>query len=123
MSDLIRIALPVPATGTALGDAGDDYVASLSVGILVDGVPLDALDGDTFEAIMTATRLRHLAFHPRTRAFVPGEMKAASLHAAIERHWSSIDAHASELPDLTRIADIVAKSIRTATTVAWMQMN
>jgi len=123
MTDLTRMALPVPATGTALGQPGDDYVASLIVGITVDGAPLDVIDGPTFEAILSATRLRHLGFHPRTRAFIPGEMKAPSLHAAIERHWSSIDAHAAELPDLPRIADIVAKSIRTATTVAWLQMN
>ena len=123
MTTPTRIALPVPAPGTALGDAGDAYVASLQIGILVDGAPLDMLEGPAFEAIMSACRLRHLGFHPRTRGFVEGEIMAASLHRAIERHWASIDAHAAEMPDLPRIADVLARSIATATTIAWIQMN
>ena len=120
MTQPSRMALPVPPVGTALGDAGDAYVASLQVEILVDGRVLVTVDGTAFEEIVSAIRLRHLAFHPRNRGLLSNRMKAASFCAAIDRHWSSVDSYG---PRTAGIADTVATAARTADFVGWAQAN
>lgn len=123
MNSLTRMALPVPAVGTALGDAGDAYVASLQIQISVDGRPLAVMGGTAFEMLMLSVRLRHLAFHWRTRAFVAGEMKAPSLAALIGRHWCSIDSSASEAEGLLDAAREIDDACRDASVVSWSQIN
>lgn len=120
---LKRIALDVPATGTALGDAGDAYVASLQIDLRVDGRSIATVDGTAFEAIMSALRLRHLCFHPRTRAFKPGSMGAWAMAQSIDRHWASIDSHASEIDGIRETADAMLAACRGAETAAWFQAN
>lgn len=120
---LKRMALDLPAVGTALGDAGDAYVASLQIDLRVDGKAVATIDGTTFEAIMSALRLRHLCFHPRTRAFQPNSMGAWAMAQSIERHWSSIDSYGDEIADIRDTADMVLTSCRAGGTVAWFQAN
>lgn len=122
MNHLTRTALPVPALGTAISDEGDAYVASLMIEINVDSTHTLTVDGTSFEMIMSAIRLRHLAFAPRTRALVAGEMKAASFTAAISRHWSSIDSMAEE-PRLLEVAGTLETFTRDASAISWKQTN
>ena len=123
MNALTRMALPVPAVGTAIGEAGDAYVASLQIQISVDGQPLLTMSGMAFEWFMLSMRLRHLAFHPRSRAFVPGEMKAPSMTRHIGRDWASIDSSASEVEGLIDTARTIETACRDAVTVSWSQIN
>lgn len=123
MNSLTRMALPVPAVGTALGDAGDAYVASLQIQISVDGRPFTVMGGTAFEMLMLSIRLRHLSFHPRTRAFVPGEMKAPAMTKAIGRDWSSLDGNATEVEGLLDAARDIENACRDASVVCWSRIN
>lgn len=123
MNAIMRMALPVPAIGTAIGDEGDAYVASLAITVSVDGQPVGTLPGDVFEAIVTSMRVRHLAFHPRTRAFTAGSMKAPALVAAIDRNWSSIDGFAIEVDGLREAAQALRDAANGKSGVSWVQAN
>jgi hypothetical protein len=123
MTALTSPALPVPALGTALGPAGDAYVASLQVALKVDGQPVGILDGPRFETLMLALRLRHLAFHARTRALIPGQVPAATLDAAIARYWAALDAHAVDTPGLLATAEALELAVRGAGVLTWAQAN
>ena len=123
MNTPIRMALDVPALGTAISDEGDAYVDSLAISVAIDGKPPVVLTGTAFEAIMTALRLRHLCFHPRTRAFTAGSMKAPNLVAAIDRHWSSIDGAAYEIDGLRESADTIRTMALGAVEASWTQTN
>ncbi len=90
-----RIALPIPRVGTALSEDGDAYVASLDVVLRAPGGTV-ALDGTTFESLTMAVGLRHLAFHPRSRAAIPGAIPATAMARHIEANWSSVDSHGVE---------------------------
>lgn len=107
------VSLPMPMSGSAIGEAGDAYVESLRVAIEVDG-----------QAVATVTgTMRHIAFHPRTRALIGGSMKAPSFAAAVDRHWSSIDSTGFAVAGLTETADTMATHARTGTTISWRQVN
>lgn len=120
---LVPMAHAVPAPGRALGPAGDAYVASLLVDIFVDDTKVATLPGETFEQLMTAAQVRHLAFHPRTRGLIGGMMKALSLNTRIERNWSSIDSFASENPELATIANQLVADLALGSVVLWSQAN
>lgn len=122
MNHLTRMALPVPALGFALGEDGDAYIASLAVGILIDGKSAMTVSGPTFETIMMCLRLRHLAFSPRTRSLIPGSMKAPSFASYVDRYWSALDSSAEETA-LTETADSLATLARDAETISWSQAN
>ena len=119
------IPAPKAPTVDALGEAGDRYVAALAVRVFVHAAdradPIDVVlvPGDRFEAIMTALRLRHLAFHPRTRAFVPNCMKAAGWTRHVDLHWAHLDSYSDEMPEVTAIADAITASARGAHEVSW----
>ena len=119
---MTRMPLPVPPAGTGIGEAGDAYVASLDIGFFVDDAAPIVVDGTVFEEIMSAIRLRHLVFHPRTRSFLVGSMKASSFVAAVDRYWASIDSFG---PRAAEIADTLATAARAdgAQTVSWNQVN
>lgn len=121
MTNLTRMALPVPGVGSALTEKGDEYVASLLVEIVIDGQVALTVTGTAFEEIMSAVRLRHLAFHPRMRALMEGHIKAPSLVAAIERHWSAIDSHGDA--QLNETADTIVTLARAVESVTWNQAN
>ena len=124
MNSVTRMAMPVPTLGSALTEDGDAYVDSLSIQLSIDGKPLLTMTGTQFEWLMSSARIRHLAFHPRTRAFVPGEMKAPALTERIERYWSAIDDASSEAGHgLRENADTVATAARSAGMVSWSQVN
>lgn len=123
MTQTVRIALPVPAAGHGIGDEGDAYVSSLLVEITVDGQVMTRIDGTAFELLVTAARLRHLAFHPRTRAFVPGNMKSRSLAERLERNWSCVDSLSSLHPGLVELAESTIACGRRGMVAAWRQVN
>ena len=78
-----------PVSGL-LEEAGDRWMASLTVAIECDGGRLE-VDALRFEALMLAMRIRHLAVHPRSRDLIAGTMPAVRMSQLIERNWSSID--------------------------------
>lgn len=117
---LTRIALPLP--GCAISDEGDRYVASLDVRIAGEDGSVETT-GDMLEELLTAIRLRHLAFHPRTRAMTPYAMKALTLVAAIDRHWSSIDTHDEGAGRLLTFATQVQALARASGIISWWRTN
>lgn len=123
MNALTRMALPVPAVGTAIGEAGDAYVDSLGIQISVDGRPLTVMGGTAFEWFMLSLKLRHLSFHPRTRAFMPGEMKAPAMTRTIGQNWSSLDSASTEIKGLLDTAAGIENACRDAAIVSWSQVN
>jgi len=120
MNDIVRLALPVPPIGTSLGDAGDAYVSSLAIQIAADGQPVAMITGTIFEELFDAVRLRHLGFHPRTRAFVAGSIPSDHLRAAIERLWASIDSYGD---DVFAAAETISAAAAVSKSVAWSQTN
>lgn len=123
MTKPMHMALPVPPIGHAIGCEGDAYIASLLIELTVDGERMEPIDGATFEAMMTAARLRHLCFHPRTRAFIPNEMKAPILARLFERHWSSIDSLSSDLECIVACTDRTIERAKGGTLISWRQIN
>ena len=119
----VRMALPVPPTGTALNGSGEAYIASLSIYVEsgADNANVGTgTKGDILEALLLAVNLRHLAFHPRTFAFNAFGMDGPKLAGILERNWSSIDAAGPEVVDL---ADILIVFGKRSTTISFKQVN
>ena len=123
MNAPVRMALPVPAAGTALNGSGEAYIASLRIFAQCDetnGGIGTATTGDIFETLLTTVGMRAKAFHPRTFAFTPFSIDAPKFAAMLERNWSSIDASG---PDVVDLADILAVFGKNALTVSFRQVN
>lgn len=120
MNQPMRIALPVPAAGTALGGSGEAYVASLVVKVEDDNGVTTNTGGDTLEMLLIAMRIRHLAFDPRSFAFRTLSMDAAKFVKLVDANWSSIDASGQEVIDLADAAVSIAKG---ANTITFTQVN
>jgi hypothetical protein len=115
MTQPVRMALPVPPTGTALNGSGEAYVASLQIYAQCgeDNASIGTgTTGDVLESLLIAANLRHLAFHPRTFAFSDFSIDGAKLAAALERSWSSIDAAGPEVVDLADMLVVFGKNTK-----------
>lgn len=128
----MRTALPVPALGHALGQSGENYIASLDISIgggdddgsiLTTGDGSILTTGDVFEMLMLAIGLRSLAFAPRSLAFTPNGIDAIKLSNRIDANWSSIDSSARDMPEVLEIANDIQEAARHWTRVSWTQFN
>jgi hypothetical protein len=74
---------------------------------------------ETFESLMTAIELRHLAFHARSGTLIEGSMNGEKMKRRINLKWSGVDSFSREDPQVKILAENIIQMAYSHSNIEW----
>lgn len=74
---------------------------------------------ETFESLMTAIELRHLAFHARSGTLIEGSMNGEKMKRRINLRWSGVDSFSTRDPEVKVLAENIIQMAYSHTNIEW----